>query len=188
MLLPELPASPNVGRLPPATKAATTEAASTATKAIATSAPAIAVTPTPAAGVLFLREALALLCTSLAILGLLIDIAIARTAAGLIAAVPGRVLLSVTLRRACGRFLHVVPTAVVVFLPAGTGVLVGVAVVSSIHVAAGRLAGRCRAMGRADARSLAASRSLRAGGGTVGIAGMLRVGRLAILAVYRLSP
>src|SRR5271157_2386959 len=108
MLLPELPASPNVGRLPPATKAATTEAASTATKAIATSAPAIsattpaisattpaiAVTPTPAAGVLFLREALALLCTSLAILGLLIDIAIARTAARLVPAVPGRVLLS----------------------------------------------------------------------------------------------
>src|SRR5271157_2501340 len=87
-----------------------------------------------------------------------------------------------------GGFVYIVPTAVVVFLPARAGVLIDIAVVVGVHVAACTLAGSRIAVGRAGRTGFGAGRALRSGFRTVRVALMLRVCGLAVLVVDRLSP
>src|SRR5271167_3257190 len=106
-------------------------------------------------------------------------------AVGMLLLVALRLLLGFLL---CLLRVDVVPASVVVFLPAGARVLVNVAIVASIHIAAGILprvgASKCRGRG-VPAASL---RALCAGYCTVGRGVVLGIGRFIALLHVGLSP
>lgn len=83
---------------------------------------------------------------------------------------------------------HRVPTPVVVLLPAGTGVLVNIAIVPGVHVATGILSDSGISVGGTRPRSLASLRGLHRSHRSVGIGRMLGIRGVAVLADHRLSP
>ena len=98
-------------------------------------------------------------------------------------------LLLVALRRLLRRRLvYVVPASVVVRLPARSGVLVHIAVVSGIHITVGRLACSSIAIGRAGGGSFTALRSLHCSRRTIRVSGVLGICRVAVLADHGLPP
>src|SRR5450631_3648389 len=101
-------------------------------------------------------------------------------------------LLIVALRRLLcrsrGRLVHIVPASVVVGLPTRPRVLVDIAVVTGVHVAVGGLSRSRIAISCAGSRTFAARRGLDSSRRTIGVAGVLGVSRVAVLANHGLSP